>query len=77
MLESIKGRLLVYLEQEETDSILELALEYGFDAEWLVLSSQKEKEKARGTPGLLLIRRLFSLLNNFISVQSTREPPPP
>ena len=37
------------------ENILELAIEQGFDREWLDAKAIKEKEKSKGTPGLLLI----------------------
>ena len=63
-LNHIKDRLLVYLEQEDTDSILALAEENGFQTDYLDAAETKKKAKDKGTPGLFSKRR--SLLRQLL-----------
>ena len=56
-LNHIKDRLFVYLENEDTDSILALATENGFQPDYLDVALTKQKAKDKGTPGLFSKRR--------------------
>ena len=51
-LSAIKDRLFVYLQSEDSDSILALAIEHGFQPDYLDAAQTRLKAKDKGTPGL-------------------------
>ena len=62
----IKDKLLIYLEKEDTDAILALARENGFEPDFLDFNATKAKAKEKGTPGLFSKRR--SLLRQLCQI---------